>query len=333
MNKQDILKKIGNIINELNEQHQYLSNTSKINILELELFTANADFLIDHIEILKKINNQVPEIAPPPVSQFTETPKEVSVPVQNEEAPVIAVNPEQENVQDSEAVPEKVEEEKEEVKSPLFKFDFEEPTEMVFDFEKKIEVENVFDRELTLEEQQLIEDKKKVLTVAEEEERVDLTVDEEEDFEAEELGDEPFIIMKEEISEQVQERKDEPVIQIFQQSDAIEQAPEPKKPEKVLSLNEILSGKIEQRNAPSGFKPISDLKSSISLNDKMIFIKELFNGYNLAYSEAIEILNRFDSFEAADNFLMKNYAEKNNWAQKQDTVDRLYEILNRKFKS
>ena len=63
----------------------------------------------------------------------------------------------------------------------------------------------------------------------------------------------------------------------------------------------------------------------------MVFIKELFNGYNLAYSEAIEIINRFQSFEAADNFLQKNYAKKNDWDTKTTTVDRLYEYLNSKF--
>ena len=42
-------------------------------------------------------------------------------------------------------------------------------------------------------------------------------------------------------------------------------------------------------------------------------------------------MNRFESFEAADNFLLKNYAQKNNWANKQDVVDRFYEYLNRKF--
>jgi hypothetical protein len=333
MNKQDILKKIGNIINELNEQHQYLSNTSKINILELELFTANADFLIDHIEILKKINHQAPEIAAVPSYPATEALSAEEFPVEKEEPNMISLIPEPEKTVDFEDVTEEtIPEIKEEVKTPLFKFDFEEPTEMVFDFEKKVEVEDVFDRELTLDEQNLIEDKKKVLTREEEEQRIDLNI--ETDDLVEKVGEEPFIITKEAaVVEPVQEVKEEPVIQVFQQSHAIEQAPEPQKPEKVLSLNEILAGKSEQKIASASFKPISDLKSSISLNDKMIFIKELFNGYNLAYSEAIEILNRFDSFEAADNFLMKNYAEKNNWAQKQVTVDRLYEILNRKFKS
>jgi hypothetical protein len=56
MNKQQILRKIGEIIQELQEQHQYLTNAKKISLLELELFTANSDFLIDHIEILKKID-------------------------------------------------------------------------------------------------------------------------------------------------------------------------------------------------------------------------------------------------------------------------------------
>ena len=94
----------------------------------------------------------------------------------------------------------------------------------------------------------------------------------------------------------------------------------------------MLSAQKEQKN--STLKPEKsniDLKTTISLNDKMIFIKDLFNGYNLAYSEAVEIMNRFESFEAADNFLLKNYAQKNNWANKQDVVDRFYEYLNRKF--
>ncbi|HET8829128.1 MAG TPA: hypothetical protein VFM79_07285, partial [Pelobium sp.] len=57
MNKSQILKKIGNIIEELSEQQRYLASTDKISLLELELFTANADFLIDHVEILKKLND------------------------------------------------------------------------------------------------------------------------------------------------------------------------------------------------------------------------------------------------------------------------------------
>lgn len=111
-------------------------------------------------------------------------------------------------------------------------------------------------------------------------------------------------------------------------------------PGRPLTRNEMLQ---QQRQASTGqttFFPTtkasaternSDLKSSISLNDKLVFIKDLFNGYSLAYSEAIELLNRYPSFAEADAFLQINYALKNNWADKPQTVEKLYAILRKKY--
>ncbi len=114
----------------------------------------------------------------------------------------------------------------------------------------------------------------------------------------------------------------------------------PDRPERPLSLNERIS---EQRRAGAtgthslfaarrgDEERIKDIKSAISLNDKLLFIKDLFNGYSLAYSEAIELLNRYDDFASADAFLQANYAQKNNWAGKQASVDKLYAILRKRF--
>lgn len=103
-----------------------------------------------------------------------------------------------------------------------------------------------------------------------------------------------------------------------------------------LSLNERLSAQRKAGNSPliadrNGGERITDIKSAISLNDKLLFIKDLFNGYSLAYSEAIELLNRYDDFASADGFLQSNYAQKNNWADKPETVDKLYAILRKRF--
>lgn len=107
--------------------------------------------------------------------------------------------------------------------------------------------------------------------------------------------------------------------------------------ERPLSINEILANK---RQEDRGGNPLlnridmrkqGDLKTAISLNDKLLFIKDLFNGYSLAYSEAIELLNRYDSISEADAFLQSNYAVKNQWASKQETVDKLYAILNKRY--
>jgi CTP:phosphocholine cytidylyltransferase-like protein len=78
-------------------------------------------------------------------------------------------------------------------------------------------------------------------------------------------------------------------------------------------------------------KPISDIKLAITLNDKLLYVKDLFNGYNLAYSEAIQILNRFDSFEEAARFLKTNYVTKNNWESKPATMEKFYALLKRRY--
>ncbi|MFC6102575.1 hypothetical protein [Olivibacter domesticus] len=122
-----------------------------------------------------------------------------------------------------------------------------------------------------------------------------------------------------------------------------EEIQEPKKP---MTLNELFSAQRKQEqtkfNEPSEpatslphqeapTKRITDIKSAVSLNDKLLFIKDLFNGYSLAYTEAIELLSRYDNFKDADAFLQNNYAQKNNWANKQTTVDKLYAILKQRF--
>ena len=108
------------------------------------------------------------------------------------------------------------------------------------------------------------------------------------------------------------------------------------KPQRPLSINEIMSvqrktGANPMISGQRGEGKITDLKAAISLNDKLLFIKDLFNGYSLAYSEAIELLNRYDDFASAEAFLKTNYAEKNNWIDKPATVDKLYTVMRKRF--
>lgn len=104
--------------------------------------------------------------------------------------------------------------------------------------------------------------------------------------------------------------------------------------DEVYTINQKISDQMGGKTA-IGEKmiepPVSDLKQAITLNDKLLYIKDLFNGYNLAYSEAIEILNRFNSFDEAERFLNKNYVTKNDWAGKPDTTAKFYGILKRRY--
>lgn len=105
-----------------------------------------------------------------------------------------------------------------------------------------------------------------------------------------------------------------------------------------LTINELIQQQksagmniTQQFHTSTSQEKIVDLKASISLNDKLLFIKDLFNGYSLAYSEAIELLKRFDNYAEADAFLQANYALKNGWAEKPQTVEKFYSLLRRKF--
>ncbi len=56
MQQNEIFKKIGTIVNEIYSQYQYLSeNPEQLNDLELELLSANSDFLAEHVKVLRKV--------------------------------------------------------------------------------------------------------------------------------------------------------------------------------------------------------------------------------------------------------------------------------------
>ncbi|MGY0040378.1 hypothetical protein [Pedobacter sp. NJ-S-72] len=386
MNQEDIFKKIGQILNELNDQYQYLAqNPRELNELELELFLANANFLSDHVDIIKKINSGAVQRI---LSGHTETMHDDVAEQPSSTHEILPAKP---------------------ILDDIFKLDnepsnfefilSEKPSTDKFEFEEK-SVDAIFDRPLSKEEELIIAQKQKLR------EMDSLGIQLPED---DEVGPEPFLVSetvakveaeaaeaaheaKEEI-EHTEEEKHEvaetvhidepaeqeinhvaepvavesvPVIEHIQEEIEEEPVPdykaepikepvfafEPKpvqeelfapvqnhtdsetvKPVAKPTLNDILSGgaSTSNINTESSRIQIKDLKQAISLNDKMRYIKDLFNSYNLAYAEAIDLVNKMPDFKSADEFLQRNYAVKNNWAAKQDTVDQFYELLNQRF--
>ena len=332
MKQEAIFKKIGVILEELNEQHEYLTqNTQQLGELELDLFLANANFLADHIQIIKKLTINQLNVAPLAIEQ--EHPQEGINDSFEEPIKVAPVTFDKQKIEEIIPEPEAVEQEVktpifDALETPAFKLDDSPSTfEFIlndhaehekFEFEEK-SVDEIFNRPLSKEEELIIAEKKKINSE-------NLT---EEDEIEEEVGPEPFLVIKEES------------FPIVKEDLTLEPAPNPtvvsastdlvEDPSNKPTLNELLAGKT--RLSVNVEKPaIADLKQAINLNDKLLYIKDLFNGYNLAFAEAIEIANKLPNFEAADNFFQKNYAVKNNWSEKQNTVDQFYELLNQRFK-
>ncbi|WP_214228583.1 hypothetical protein [Pedobacter sp. B4-66] len=346
MNQGDIFKKIGQILNELQDQYEFLAqNPEQLNELELELFLANANFLSDHVQIVRKLNNSKPVKELP--EHTLETVSEIAEPVVPQNVVV-------------------VEEEVEEVdyRRPSFEFILNDTSSSdKFDFEEK-SVDSIFDRPLSAEEERIIAEKQRLMErkaqIEASEQQVVAQVTPEPVVEPVYV---PQAIPEPQPIPEPIVYKQEPIVQIQEEVKAPEPAPIPvpqptlfKAPEPVKiivvesipepvqqepvsnlkpTINDILAGKSNNNslnlNLESNKPAITDLKKGITLNEKLLYIKDLFNGYNLAYSEAIDLINKMPDLKTADTFLKNNYAEKNNWDAKQTTVDKFYELLNQRF--
>ncbi len=78
--------------------------------------------------------------------------------------------------------------------------------------------------------------------------------------------------------------------------------------------------------------PVGDLKMAIGINDKFLFINELFKGDPTIYDEAIEKFNSFALPVDAEN-QMDVYRQQYDWADKSEAYHRLNKIVKSKFNS
>ncbi|RLD35982.1 MAG: hypothetical protein DRI73_01545 [Bacteroidetes bacterium] len=74
--------------------------------------------------------------------------------------------------------------------------------------------------------------------------------------------------------------------------------------------------------------PITDIASSIGINDKFRYVRELFDGDSSKYSSTIEVLNQVSSEVDAVNYLKDNFS----WDMEDKLVSRLLELTRRKLK-
>jgi hypothetical protein len=298
MKQKEVFKKIGVIIKELNEQYDYLVSTEDaLNELEIELFVANARFLADHSEVLQKL-----------VLQNASAEKFVPVAAEKYFEPVAQkVLPAEVKSESSEKAP---------VPAPSAVNADENPVPHI-----DIRGDDTgSDYSYNREEPEVI--------------RHQLLVDD-----ISEWDNEPKESVHQKMAETIKEEA--PVAEV-PKPEPVKPAKqvEPVKPasqdaeEEPLTVNQRISAQLNStasRATEHTVQPVTDLKKAITLNDKLLYIKELFNGYNLAYSEAIDILNRFDSFDEADKFLKNNYAVKNAWESKQAVADKFYDLLRRRY--
>lgn len=76
---------------------------------------------------------------------------------------------------------------------------------------------------------------------------------------------------------------------------------------------------------------ILDIRSAMNINQRFMFIKELFKGNEQVFLQAIETANSSENYETAVNTLIDLYAQRFNWEIDSEQVNELFDLIGRKF--
>ena len=118
--------------------------------------------------------------------------------------------------------------------------------------------------------------------------------------------------------------------------------PLPEKKELAREINETVSNnhasineKLKQSKIDLGDTltevPVRDLRKAIGVNDRFLFINELFRGDEVAYERSIKTINSFSIFAEAEYWIQRELKVKNGWNNSDEMVMQFYQLVKRRF--
>src|SRR5690606_11477166 len=79
--------------------------------------------------------------------------------------------------------------------------------------------------------------------------------------------------------------------------------------------------------------PHNDIRTHIGINDKYLFLSELFGGDKVAYDAAIKHLNTPNTQAEATDWIKAQLHQKHQWDDESETVQLFYNLVNNCFPS
>lgn len=77
--------------------------------------------------------------------------------------------------------------------------------------------------------------------------------------------------------------------------------------------------------------PIKDLRKAISVNDKHLFIEELFRGDDVMFERSIKTINGFNIYPEAEYWIQRELKVKIGWVDNCETVKSFNQLVKRRF--
>jgi hypothetical protein len=97
------------------------------------------------------------------------------------------------------------------------------------------------------------------------------------------------------------------------------------------SLNDKLKKSKSDIGSTLSDAPVRDLRKAIGINDRFLFINELFRGDETMYERSVKTINSFNIFAEAEYWIRRELKIKIGWSDDNETVKLFDQLVIRRF--
>lgn len=97
------------------------------------------------------------------------------------------------------------------------------------------------------------------------------------------------------------------------------------------SLNDRLKSNVLELKSALNDTPVRDLKKAIGVNDRFVFISQLFRGDEVMYERSLKTINSFRILPEAEYWMERELKVKLGWDETRDATKQFYQLVKRRF--
>ena len=97
------------------------------------------------------------------------------------------------------------------------------------------------------------------------------------------------------------------------------------------SLNDKLKSGVVDLKSALNDTPVRDLKKAIGINDRYVFINQLFRGDEVMYERSLKTINGFRILPEAEYWMERELKVKLGWDENREATRHFYQLVKRRF--
>ena len=97
------------------------------------------------------------------------------------------------------------------------------------------------------------------------------------------------------------------------------------------SLNDKLKSDVLELKSALNDTPVRDLKKAIGVNDRYVFINQLFRGDEVMYERSPKTINGFRILPEAEYWMERELKVKLGWDENREATRQFYQLVKRRF--